>query len=256
MALFDSGNPTLSEKIFNSSLDGAQDGTMTVRGSINKFGFLLLMVIAAASYTWHLYMVAKPETMMTFMWVGLIGGLITGLIISFKPGTARYLSPAYALLQGFMLGAFSVLVNTMVGKKYPGIVIQAVGLTFAVGLVMFLLYNFRIIKPTEKFKAVIISASMGIFLFYIVYWILSLFHVNLPFMSWNDASPLGIGINLFVIVIAALSLILDFERIETGAAMGAPKYMEWYGAFGLLVTMIWLYIQILKLLSRFASSRN
>jgi uncharacterized YccA/Bax inhibitor family protein len=256
MALFESNNPTLSEKIFNRSLADAHEGTMTVRGSINKFGFLMFMVIAGASYTWHLFTVSKPETMMTWMWVGLIGGLISGLIISFKPTTARYLAPAYAVLEGLMLGALSVIVNESVGKKYPGIVVQAVGLTFAVALVMFLLYNFRIIKPTEKFKAVIMSATLGILLFYVVYWVLSMFGVNLPFMSWNDASPLGIGINLFVIAIAALSLILDFERIETGEAMGAPKYMEWYGAFGLLVTMVWLYIQILKLLSRFASSRN
>ncbi len=256
MALFESGNPTLSEKIFNSSLSTAHDGAMTVRGSIAKFGFLLFMVIAGATYNWHLFMVSKAETMMTLMWVGLIGGLITGLIISFKPATARYLAPPYALMEGLLLGAFSVIVNNMVGQKYPGIVMQAVGLTFSVALVMFLLYNFRIIKPTAKFKAVIVSATMGIFLFYMVYWILSLFHVNMPFMSWNDFSPLGIGINIFVIVIAALSLILDFERIETGEQMGAPKYMEWYGAFGLLVTLVWLYIEILKLLSRFASSRN
>jgi uncharacterized YccA/Bax inhibitor family protein len=256
MAIFESGNPTLSEKIFNRSLADTHQGTMTVRGSINKFGFLMLMVIAGAVFTWREFTLGRPANMQTFMWIGLFGGLISGLIISFKPTTARYLAPAYAILEGLLLGGLSVIVNASVGKNYPGIVMQAVGLTFAVALVMFLLYNYRIIKPTEKFKAVIISASLGIFLFYMVMLVLSLFHVNIPFMSWNDASPLGIGINLFVIAIAALSLILDFERIETGEAMGAPKYMEWYGAFGLLVTMVWLYIQILKLLSRFASNRS
>ncbi|MES1222565.1 MAG: Bax inhibitor-1/YccA family protein, partial [Bacteroidota bacterium] len=235
---------------------GSYNGAMTVRGSINKFGFLLLMVIAAASYSWHLFMVGKPDTMKVFMLVGVFGGLITGLIISFKPNLARYLAPAYALLEGFFLGAISVYFNTFFEKKYPGIVTQAVGLTFAVALVMFLLYNFRIIKPTEKFKSVILSAVLGIFLFYFVVIILSLFHVNVSFMNWNDASPLGIGISIFIVAIAALCLILDFERIETGAAMGAPKYMEWYGAFGLLVTMVWLYLEILKLLSRVASNRN
>jgi len=129
-------------------------------------------------------------------------------------------------------------------------------LTFGVAFAIFLLYNFRIIKPTQKFKAIIISASFGILLLYLAYWILGMFGVNMSFMSWNDASPLGIGINLFVIGIAALSLVLDFEQIEVGEQMGAPKYMEWYGAFGLLVTMVWLYIQILKLLSRLASNRN
>ena len=252
----ESNNPTLSEKIFNQSLSAAGGDAMTVRGSINKFGFLLLMVIAGATYTWHLAAVGKPDTMMTFLWVGLIGGMISGLIISFKPEMAKYLAPAYGILEGFLLGSLSAIVNATVGQKYPGLVMQAVGLTFAVGLVMFLLYNFRIIKPTEKLKAVIVSSMIGIGLFYLITIILSLFHINLGFMSWNDASPLGIGINLFVIAIAALSLILDFEMIETGEAMGAPKYMEWYGAFGLLVTMVLLYIQILKLLSRFASNRN
>ncbi len=255
MALFNSGNPTLSQKIFNRSLETTDDGVMTVRGSINKFGFLLLMVIAGAVYTWHLYNIGNVQSMTTLLWVGLIGGLVTGLIVSFKPTTARYLAPAYGILEGFALGAISAIVNDQFSAKYPGIVVQAVGLTFGVGLVMFLLYNFRIIKATQKFKSVMISAIFGIFLFYMVYWVLSMFHVNMGFMSWNDTSALGLGINLFVAVIAALSLILDFDRIEQGAATGAPKYMEWYGAFGLLVTMVWLYIQILKLLSRFASRR-
>ncbi len=256
MALFESGNPTLSEKIFNRSLSDVHDGTMTVRGSINKFGFLMLLVIAGAIYTWRMFTLGNQETMMTLMWVGLFGGLILAIIISFKPAMARYLAPPYALLEGFLLGAFSVLVNAMVGKKYPGIVTQAVGLTFAVALVMFLLYNFRIIKPTQKLKAVIVSATLGIFVFYMITMVLSFFHVNISFMSWGDGSLIGIGFSIFVIIIAALNLILDFERIETGEAMGAPKYMEWYGAFGLMVTLIWLYIEILKLLTRFASNRN
>ena len=256
MSIFQSSNPTLSEKIFNRSLDNQDAGAMTVRGSIQKFGFLLLMVLAGAAYTWKLYYELKVPTMMTLMWVGLIGGLVCGLVISFKPTTARWLSPAYGLLEGLMLGAFSAIINDNFKAKYPDIVLQAVLLTFAVAFSMFLLYNFRIIKPTQKFKAIIISASFAILLLYVVYWVLRIFHINIPFMSWTDASPLGIGINLFVIAIAALSLILDFERIEVGAQMGAPKYMEWYGAFGLLVTMVWLYIQILKLLSRIASSRN
>jgi len=256
MALFESGNPTLSEKIFNRSVGGSQTELMTVRGSIQKFGFLLLLVFAGAAYTWKLFDEFKVPTMMTLMWVGLIGGLITGLIISFKPTTAKWLSPAYGLLEGFVLGAFSALVNNSVKGKYPDIVLQAVMLTFAVAFGMFLLYNFRIIKPTQKFKAIIIGASFGIGLFYLVWWVLMLFGVHLSFMAWNDASPLGIGINLFVVAIAALSLILDFEQIEMGENAGAPKYMEWYGAFGLLVTMVWLYIQILKLLSRFANNRN
>lgn len=255
MALFQSGNPTLSEKIFNRSVDGSQTELMTVRGSIKKFGFLSLLVFAGAAYTWKLAYSGAANQMMTLFWVGLIGGFVGGLVISFKPTLARYLAPVYAILEGFVLGGLSAIVNAQVAQKYPDIVLQAVLLTFAVAFAMFLLYNFRIIKPTQKFKAIIISASVGVLLLYVVYWVLLAFGVSIPFMSWNDASPLGIIVNLAVIVIAALSLILDFERLEIGETAGAPKYMEWYGAFGLLVTMIWLYIQILKLLSRFASRR-
>jgi uncharacterized YccA/Bax inhibitor family protein len=255
MALFQSGNPTLSEKIFNRSVDGSQTGLMTVRGSIQKFGFLSLLVFAGAAYTWKLVYSGSTSQMMTLFWVGLIGGLVSALVISFKPTLARYLSPVYAILEGFVLGGISAIVNAQVGDKYPNIVFQAVALTFGVAFAMFLLYNYRIIKPTQKFKSILLSAIFGVFLLYIVYWVLLLFGVNLSFMSWQDSSPLGIGINLLVVGIAAFTLILDFERLEIGESAGAPKYMEWYGAFGLLVTMIWLYINILKLLSRFASRR-
>jgi uncharacterized YccA/Bax inhibitor family protein len=255
MALFQSGNPTLSEKIFNKSVDGSQAGLMTVRGSIQKFGFLSLLVFAGAAYTWKLVYSGSTSLMMTLFWVGLIGGLVSALVITFKPGLARYLSPAYAILEGFVLGGLSAIVNAQVGDKYPNIVFQAVALTFGVAFAMFLLYNYRIIKPTQKFKSILLSAIFGVFLLYIVYWVLLLFGINMSFMSWNDSSPLGIGINLLVVGIAAFTLILDFERLEIGESAGAPKYMEWYGAFGLLVTMIWLYINILKLLSRFGSRR-
>ena len=256
MALFQSGNPTLSEKIFDKSrfIEGKMQGVMTVRGTINKFGFLMLMVIAGAAYTWHLYDAAvfglQGSSVMTFLYIGLFGGLITGLAVSFKPTWAPYLAPAYGLLEGFFLGAISAIFNNAFSQKYPGLIMQAVGLTFAVAISMFLLYNFRIIKATEKFKAVIISATMGIALFYLITMVIRMFGVNIGFMY--DSSMLGIGISLFVVAIAALNLILDFDRIEQGADMGAPKFMEWYGAFGLLVTIVWLYIEILKLLSRFA----
>lgn len=228
---------------------------MTVRGAINKFGFLLFMVIAGAIYTWSLFGKGEISLMQTLMWVGLIGGLATAILISFKPVWSPYLAPLYGILEGLMLGAFSVVINEMFKEKYPGIIIQAVGITFGVAFTVFALYNFRIIKATEKFKSVMMAAIIGIAVFYIIYWALSIFGVNLSFMGWTDTSWLGIGINLFVAVIAALTLILDFDRIEQGAAGGAPKYMEWYGAFGLLVTMVWLYIEILQLLSRFASRK-
>jgi uncharacterized YccA/Bax inhibitor family protein len=253
MALFQSDNPTLSQKIFSRSLDQSDTGVMTVRGSIGKFGFLLFMVLAAASYTWYLYYNNQQQTMVTLMWVGIIGGLISVLAICFKPTLAPYLSPAYGILEGFFLGAISAILNDAFSERYPGLVMQAVGLTFGVALAMFLLYNFRVIKATEKFKSTIFAATAGIAIFYVITLLLRVFGVNIPFMY--DSSLLGIGISLFIVAIAALNLIIDFDMIEKGAEMGAPKYMEWYGAFGLLVTMIWLYIEILKLLSRFAGRK-
>lgn len=255
--MFKSGNPTLSEKIFNRSIQQEQElnGTMTVRGAINKFGFLLLMVVAGAAYTWNLFerKFEDPSVIMPYMWTGLIGGFILGLVITFKPNWSSFLAPAYGILQGLFLGALSVVINAAFRETYPGIVMQAVGLTFSVAFVMFLLYNFRIIRPTQKFKAVLISATMGIALFYLIVLVMGAFGTYPEFMRLGNNSMLGIGISLFIVAIAALNLILDFERIEQGAEMGAPKVMEWYGAFGLLVTIVWLYIEILRLLSRFAN---
>lgn len=253
MALFQSDNPTLSQKIFSRSLSQSDAGVMTVRGSIGKFGFLLFMVLAAASHTWYLYYNNQQQTMVTLMWVGIIGGLISVLAICFKPTLAPYLSPAYGILEGFFLGAISAVLNDAFSERYPGLVMQAVGLTFGVALAMFLLYNFRVIKATEKFKSTIFAATAGIAIFYVITLLLRVFGVNIPFMY--DSSLLGIGISLFIVAIAALNLIIDFDMIEKGAELGAPKYMEWYGAFGLLVTMVWLYIEILKLLSRFAGRK-
>ena len=253
MALFQSGNPTLSQKIFDRSLTQQEAGTMTVRGAINKFGFLLFMVIGGAAYTWHLYYDAQLHSMTTFMWIGIIGGLICVIAISIKPTLAPYLSPAYGILEGFALGALSAILNDTFSKSYPGLVIQAVGLTFGVAIAMFLLYNFRIIKATERFKSVVFAATAGIAMFYLITLVLRLFNINIPFMY--DSSLLGIGLSLFIVAIAALNLIIDFDMIERGADMGAPKFMEWYGAFGLLVTMVWLYVEILRLLSRFAGRK-
>lgn len=250
MGLFNSGNPALNEKIFNQS--GVQSGElMTVKGTINKFGFLLFMVLAGAAYSWHLNEILKFQTMQTYMWVGLIGGLITGLIIRFNPTLAQWLAPLYAILEGLMLGAISAIINDEFKENYPGIVIQAVGLTFGVAIAMFLLYNFKVIKPTQRLKSIISTACLGIFIFYIIDMILYYaFHINISITDWSNTSWPAIIFSLFVIVIASLRLIFDYESIEAGAAQGAPKYMEWYGSFGLLVTLVWLYIEILRLLSR------
>lgn len=255
MALFESGNPTLSKKFFNREASTTYTDAMTVRGALNKFGFLLFMVIGGAVYTWHLFYSGAPQSMQTWMYVGLFGGLVAAIAIVIKPVWAPYIAPAYGILEGLFLGAISAILNEAFAEKYPGLIMQAIGLTLGVAIAMFLLYNFRVIKATEKFKSIIITATTGIFIFYLITMVLRLFNVNLPFMSLTDASPLGIGISLFVIAIAAMNLILDFDMIEQGANNGAPKYMEWYGAFGLLVTIVWLYIEMLKLLSRFASRK-
>ncbi len=256
MAIFNSSNPTLSEKIFTRSIDQSSTELMTVRGSIQKFGFLMLLVLAGAAYTWKLYYSFKVPTMMTLFYVGMIGGLICAFATIFVPKLAKYLSPAYALLEGFVLGGLSAIINESFKAKYPNIIMEAVLLTLGVAFAVFLLYNFRIIRATNKFRAVILSSMVGIMIFYAVDIVLGFFGVNIPFMNFGNNSVLGIVVNLFVVVIAALSLVLNFDQIETGERMGAPKYMEWYGAFGLLVTLIWLYLEILRLLSRFSSNKG
>ncbi len=253
MAIFKSGNPTLTEKMFDKStaVMAENQGVMSVRGAINKFGFLMLMVIAGAAYNWQLFQELKQSTMTILMMVGAIGGFVIALGITFKPNWAAYLAPAYGLLQGLFIGGISAIMNKLFETKYPGLVMQAVGLTFGVALAMFLLYNFRIIKATEKFKSVIIASTLGIGIFYLITMVLNMFGVNVSFM--HDSSLLSIGISLFVVAIASMNLILDFDMIEQGAERGAPKFMEWYGAFGLLVTIVWLYIEMLKLLSKLGS---
>lgn len=253
MALFESNNPTLSEKVFQRSMSEPSQGTMTVSGSVGKFGIMLMLMISTAVYSWTRFAAYQYDTLQTLLMVGIFGGLITGLIISFKPKTAPFLAPVYSLLEGLFIGGVSVMINQALKEKYPNVVFQAVGLTMAVAVVMFLLYSFRIIKPTQKLMGVIMSATMGIALFYLVCWILSMFHVNVSFMY--SGSPLGIGISLVVIAVAALNLIMDFAMIEEGAQAGAPKYMEWYCAYGLMVTIVWLYIEILKLFTRLADRK-
>ncbi len=253
MAIFKSGNPTLTQKMFDKSMHVEADlqGTMSVRGAINKFGFLMLMVIAGAAYNWHLFEQGQSSMVTTLLMVGVFGGLITGIVISFKPNWAGYLAPLYGLLEGLFIGGISAILNAAFAEKYPGLIMQAVGLTFGVAIAMFLLYNFRVINATERFKSVIFTATLGIGIFYLLTMVLRMFGVNVGFMT--DSSLLSIGISLFIVAIAALNLILDFDMIEQGAERGAPKFMEWYGAFGLMVTLVWLYLEILRLLSKLGS---
>jgi uncharacterized YccA/Bax inhibitor family protein len=249
MAILKSGNPTLTEKIFSKSLSSVDEGVMTVRGSLNKFGFVFFMMMASAAYTWHSFYQGQNVT--GYMFGGMIAGFIVALIITFKRSWAGYLAPLYGLCEGFFVGALSALINYSMADKYPGIILQAVSLTFGAAIAMFLLYNFRIIRATEKFKSIIFTATAGIAIFYLIAMVLRMFGIDIPFL--HEGSALGIGFSVFVVAIAALNLIMDFDMIETGSEMGAPKYMEWYCAFGLLVTIVWLYIEILRLLSKIGS---
>ena len=255
MAIFKSGNPALSEKTFQQSVVINQSEVMTERGTLNKFFLLFLLVVATASITWSAFSQGKNVT--SWLWIGLIGGLITAIVLMFKPVWAGFLAPVYALFEGLFIGGISAIYNfAFKGAETGGtggIVMQAVGLTFAVVIAMFALYRFRVIKATEKFKSVIITATIGIAVFYLLALVLRMFGVDMPLI--HSSGTLGIIFSLVVVGIAALNLILDFDRIEQGAAMGAPKYMEWYGAFGLLVTIVWLYLEILRLLAKL-NSRN
>jgi uncharacterized YccA/Bax inhibitor family protein len=251
MALFESGNPTLSEKQFQQTVFVGSDQTMTVRGTMNKFGFLMLMVMAGAAFAWNWFNAGKNIT--PLMLLGALGGLVVALVIVFKKEWSGYLAPAYAILEGLFVGAISAYFNFAFQEKYPGIIMHAVLITFAVAAAMYLLYTFRVIKVTEKLRSVIFIATAGIALFYLLTWILGFFGIHFAFLT--TGSTFGIVFSLAVIVIAALNLLLDFDMIERGSAMGAPKYMEWYGAFGLLVTLIWLYLEILRLLAKMNSRK-
>ncbi len=255
MDLFKSGNPALSEKKFSSTVLADTlnyENAMTINGTLQKFGFMFLMVLGTSYYSWKEF--AQGGNVQPLILTGAIGGLITAIVIIFKKQWAPFLAPLYALLEGLFLGAISAMYNEAFAKSAPNLVMNAVGLTFAVAIAMYLLYSFRIIKASEKFKSIIVAATVGIALFYVMVLILRAFGVQeMSFL--HEGSALGIGFSLFVVAIAALNLILDFDMVEKGVEMGAPKYMEWYGAFGLLVTLVWLYLEILRLLSKL-SSRN
>jgi uncharacterized YccA/Bax inhibitor family protein len=261
MSLFKSGNPTLSEKRFKDTvLDDVvtNENAMTVKGTLQKFGFLFLMTMGTAFYSWK--EAAEGGNANALVIGGAIGGLIIAIVITFKKQWSGYLAPLYALCEGLFLGAVSAFFEYQVASRqggyaggYSGIVFQAVGLTFCVVAAMYLLYKFNIIKATQKFKAIILTATVGIGLFYLISMIIMWgFDGNAPSFLFQG-TPLGIGFSIFVVALAALNLILDFDMIEQGAALGAPKYMEWYGAFGLLVTIVWLYLEILRLLSKLSS---
>lgn len=243
-------NPALNENTFINVHDQAYGGqTMTIEGTVSKTGVLLMLVMVGAAFTWQGYMNGS-EHVMLWMIGGLIGGLVLGLVTSFKPTIAMFTAPVYALCEGLFLGALSAQMQTMIGQ---GIVIQAVALTFGILLSLLFVYRLGLIKATENFKLGVAAATGGIMLFYLASILLGFFGISIPFL--HSTGPIGIAVSLFIVVIAALNLVLDFDFIENGAEQGAPKYMEWYAAFGLMVTLIWLYIEILRLLAKLQSQR-
>jgi uncharacterized YccA/Bax inhibitor family protein len=202
--------------------------------------------LIAALWPWARFFGASgdPAAVLGLMTAGLVGGFILALVISFKQTTAPYLALPYAALEGLAIGGISAIFE----RRYPGIAIQAVALTFAVMAVLLVAYRSKLIRVTEHFKAVVVGATFGIALLYLVSFILGFFHIQVPFL--NDASPLGIIVSLAIIVVAALNLVMDFDFIQSGVERGAPRYMEWYSAFALMVTLVWLYLEILRFLAK------
>jgi uncharacterized YccA/Bax inhibitor family protein len=245
MAIFDSSNPTLKERSFEKSITSDYQGdVMTLNGALNKFGILMALLIAATMFSWDQFQKGSDPT--TFMLVGLFGGMIMAIIMMFKMTWSPILAPGYAVMQGLFLGSISAFVN----EAYPGLPMQAVSLTLLVAGVMFLIYRFRIIPVTQRFRQIVVVATVALSIFYLVQWISYQFMGSPIAGATMDSSAFGIGFSVFVVILASLNLLLNFDMIEKGAEMQAPKFMEWYSAFGLLVTLIWLDMEILRLLTK------
>ena len=249
-----SGNPALNINTFldvaNGTLSARGDDAMTINGTVNKTGMLLILVLVGAMYAWSQFSgPASAPAMFPLVAGGAIGGLVLALITVFKKTWAPVTAPLYALVEGVFIGALSAIFEA----RYPGIVMQAVGLTFGTMAAMLIAYRSGLIRATEKFKLGVVAATGGILLLYLAQFVMGFFGHSMGFISGNGT--MAIGFSAVVVVIAALNLILDFDLIESGAQSGAPKYMEWYGAFALVVTLVWLYLEILRLLSKL-QSRN
>ncbi|MGH8100071.1 MAG: Bax inhibitor-1/YccA family protein [Chthoniobacterales bacterium] len=240
-------NPALNERAFKGQV--AFGDAMTLQGTVNKTGLLLLCVVATAAWTWGLAHSGTPQASIPWMMGGLIGGFIVAIVTIFRANWSPFTAPVYALLEGLVLGGISAIFD----RTYPGIAVHAVGLTLGTLFVMLLAYKTGLIRATQGFKIGVIAATGGIAVFYLVQMALSFFF-HYQFTAINGGGFWGIGFSIFVVIIAALNLVLDFDMIETGVRGGAPKYMEWYGAFGLMVTLVWLYLEILRLLAK--SSRR
>jgi len=217
---------------------------MTLPGVIHRSILLLLLVAGTSAGVW-VYSDSHPSAIYPTMMIGAIGGFVVAMVTSFKRDWAAVTSPIYAVLEGLFIGGISLVME----RQFQGLVLQAVLLTFGVMFALLAAYQSRIIRPSETFKSVIVGATLGIVVVYLVSMVLQLFfHTEIPLI--NGSGPIGIAFSLVVVGIAALNLVLDFDFIENGVAAGAPKWMEWYAAFALTVTLVWLYIEILRLLSK------
>lgn len=253
MNISKTSNPIFGKK-FLITESFTSDRTMSIQGTINKTLLAFAILLASAYYTWHMFFSASSiEVAGSQIYPWMIGSAIAGFIVaiinSFVRKLSPFLTPIYAVLEGLFLGAISAFFEAM----YPGIVIQAVGLTLAVFFTMLFLYKTKIIKVTRRFYMGVMAATFGIAFFYLIGFILGLFGVQVEMLYGN--SLMSIGFSLVIVIIAALNLVLDFAFIQQASESGLPKYMEWYGAFGLMVTLVWLYIEILRMLAKI-SSRN
>jgi uncharacterized YccA/Bax inhibitor family protein len=229
-------NPLLKRA---ASFSGVEEGTMNLNGTVNKAGILLLICIATGAVSW-----ATPELHGPVIALPIIGGFIASLVAIFFPATSPWLAPLYAAMEGLALGALSQMFNA----KYPGIAANAVILSFSVLALFLVLYATRIVKVTQGMRVAVIAATGAIVVVYLIDIVLGLFGVHVPFI--NDSGPAGILVSLVICGIAAFNFFLDFDSIEACINAGAPKYMEWYSGMALLITLVWLYLEILRLLSK------
>ncbi len=243
-----SGNPALSQTTFAGLPRVAPAEAMTLQGTVNKSFLLLACVLITAFWTWRQFFLTRdPATVTPLLLTGVVGGLVVGLVTIFKKEWASVTAPLYALLEGLVIGGVSAFAEA----QFSGIVIQAVTLTFGTLLCLLLAYSSGLIRATENFKLGVVAATGGIFVIYLATFLLGLFGVKIPYI--HQGGWIGIAFSVFVVVIAALNLVLDFDFIENGVAQGAPRFMEWFAAFGLMVTLIWLYLEILRLLIKLKS---
>lgn len=240
-------NPAFGSRAFERMRADAGAQTMTVQGTVFKTMVLLLVTVVSASMVWSAYFAGNADAALGAAMVGVIGGLVFALVTIFVPRVSPWTAPLYAVLEGMALGGISASIQA----QYAGLPIQAVGLTFGTAFAMLAAYRFGVIRATERFRAVVVSATLGIGVYYLIALGVGFFGVRMPMIY--DTGMLGIGFSVFVVGIAALNYILDFDFVERAAQAGADRRMEWYGAFGVLVTTIWLYLEMLRLLSKLRS---